>query len=260
MGETPITSLPEGLTVGGWLDLSGTPITSLPQGLTVGGGLYLSGTQITSLPEGLTVGGGLDLRGTQIKSLPEGLTVGGGLYLRGTQITSLPEGLTVGGGLDLRGTQISNPDHYTRLKNGDMVDGKYIYCDDMLVHIKRKKKIGDYTFYIGKIKGLNVLYDGENYAHCKSFRDGVNDIEFKKAKDRGADQYKDFTMETVVTADEAKMMYRIITGACKAGTEHFVNGLQSIKKKYTVRELIDITEGQYRSEVFKAFFAKSTKG
>ena len=184
----------------------------------------------------------------------------GNLDLEGAEITALPEGLTVGDRLDLRGTQISNPNHYTRLKNGDMVDGKYIYCDDMLVHIKRKKKIGDYTFSVGKIKGMNVLFDGENYAHCKSFQDGVNDIEFKKAKDRGADQYRDYTMETVVTAEEAKTMYRIITGACKAGTEHFVNGLQSVEKKYTVRELIDITEGQYRSEVFKAFFTKSTKG
>ena len=181
---------------------------------------------------------------------------GGSLYLSRTQITELPEGLTVGGWLDLRGTQITNPKHYKKLKNGDFVNGKYLYCDDMLIHVKRKKKIGEYTFFVGKIKGMNVLYDGENYAHCKSFKDGVNDIEFKKAKDRGADQYKGYTLETVVTAEEAKTMYRIITGACKAGTEHFVNGLQSIKKKYTVRELIDITEGQYRSEVFKNFFQK----
>ena len=182
--------------------------------------------------------------------------VGGRLDLRGTQITALPEGLTVGGWLDLSGTQISNPNHYKRFKNGDVVDGKYIYCDGMLVHIKRKKKIGDYTFYIGKIKGMNVLFDGENYAHCKSFKDGINDLEFKKAKDRGADQYRDYTMDTVVTAEEAKTMYRIITGACKAGTEHFVNGIQHVKKKYTVRELIDITEGQYRSDVFKSFFER----
>ena len=201
-------------------------------------------------------GGWLDLSDTQITSLPEGLTVGGSLYLRNTQITSLPEGLTVGGSLDLRNTQISNPRHYKKLKNGDVVEGKYIYCDNMLIHIKRKKKIGEYTFYVGKIKRLNVLTDGENYAHCNNFRDGLADLEFKKAKDRGAKQYKDCTMETVVSAEEAMTMYRIITGACKAGTEHFVNGLQKVKKKYTVREIIDLTEGQYRSEVFKQFFKR----
>ena len=182
---------------------------------------------------------------------------GGSLDLRGTQITALPDGLTVGGWLDLEGTQITNPKHYKRLKNGDFVDGNYIYCDDMLIHVKRKKIIGDYTFFVGKIKGLNVIFDGKNYAHCESFKDGVYDIEFKKAKDRGASQYKNYTLETVVTADEAKTMYRVITGACKAGTEHFVNGLQDVKKKYTIRELIDITEGQYRAEIFKNFFKKN---
>jgi len=105
---TQITSLPEGLSVGGSLDLRGTQITSLPEGLSVGGSLYLRGTQITSLPEGLSVGGSLDLRGTQITSLPEGLLVEGSLDLRGTQITSLPEGLSVEGSLYLRGTQITS--------------------------------------------------------------------------------------------------------------------------------------------------------
>ena len=178
---------------------------------------------------------------------------GGGLDLSGTQITALPENLTVGGGLDLRGTQITDSTH-KKLKNGDYVAGKYLYCDDMLIHVKRKKKIGEYTYFVGKIKGVNVIFDGENYAHCKSFKDGVNDLEFKKAKNRGAEQYKDYTKETVVTFEEAKTMYRIITGACKVGTENFIKGVKTIKKTYTVQEIIDITEGQYRADVFKAFF------
>ena len=166
----------------------------------------------------------------------------------------MPEGLTVGGSLDLSGTSITNPKHYKKLENGDYVAGKYLYCDDMLVHVKRRKKIGDYVYFTGKIKGVNVIYDGENYAHCKSFKDGVKDIEFKKAKERGAEQYKNYNKQTVVTAEEAKTMYRVITGACKVGTENFIKGLRSVKKKYTVQELIDLTEGQYRSEVFKSFF------
>ena len=72
------------------------------------GSLLLSGTGITSLPEGLTVGGDLDLEDcTGITSLPEGLAVGGYIDLRGTRITSLPEGLTVGGDLGQRWTRIS---------------------------------------------------------------------------------------------------------------------------------------------------------
>ena len=91
----------------GSLDLRNTPITSLPDGLTVGGYLYLEGTPITSLPDGLTVGGSLYLEGTPITSLPDGLTVGGDLWLNGTPITSLPDGLTVGGWLSLYNTPLA---------------------------------------------------------------------------------------------------------------------------------------------------------
>ena len=136
------------------------------------------------------------------------------------------------------------------------MEGKYLYCDDTLIHVKRKRKIGEYTYYVGKINGMNAIYDGENYAHCKDFRDGVNDLEFKKAKDRGAEQYRDYTMDTVVSFEDAKTMYRIITGSCKAGTENFVSGLRSVKKQYTVREIIEITKNAYRGEVFKTFFTK----
>ncbi|EBT9549535.1 hypothetical protein INJ43_003549 [Salmonella enterica] len=107
-------ALPDNLTVGGWLDLSGTSITALPDNLTVGGGLDLRGTSITALPDNLTVGGGLDLRGTSITTLPDNLTVGGGLYLSGNSITTLPDNLTVGGWLDLSGNSITTlPDNLT---------------------------------------------------------------------------------------------------------------------------------------------------
>ena len=49
-------------------------------------------------------------------------------------------------------------------------------------------------------------------------------------------------------------MYRIITGARQQGTENFVNNLKKIKDKYTVKEIIEITAGQYKSEIFKKYF------
>ena len=69
------------------LDLADTPITSLPDNLTVGGNLYLGNTPITSLPNNLTVGGYLGLSGTKITSLPDNLTVGGGLFLKNTPLS-----------------------------------------------------------------------------------------------------------------------------------------------------------------------------
>lgn len=77
---------------------------------------------------------------------------------------------------------------------------------------------------------------------------------FKSAADRGADQYRGISLDDSFTVEELKTMYRVITGACKAGTEFFVNSLKDLKDKYTVREVIEMTDGQYNAEKFKEFF------
>ena len=163
-----------------------------------------------------------------------------------------------GGGLDLSGctglTQL--PDKYKprKLKNGDYKAGRYLYADNILTHIKRVKKIGKYYYYIGKIRDKNVIFDGTHYAHCKSFSDGAKDIEFKIAKERGAEQYKKLKPSDTVTKDDAITMYRVITGACRAGTDGFVDSLGKLEDKYTIAEIVEITKGQYGAAVFKAFW------
>ena len=236
-------------------------MTALPDNLTVGGSLDLSGcTGLTALPDNLTVGGWLDLRRcTGLTALPDNLTVGGSLDLSGcTGLTALPDNLTVGGSLDLRRCTglTAIPDIYKlrKLKNGDYKAGRYLYADNILTHIKRVKKMGKYYYYIGKIRGKNVIFDGKHYAHCKSFSDGVKDIEFKNAKERGAKQYRQLKLSDTVTKDDAITMYRIITGACRAGTDGFVDSLGKTKDKYTIAEIIEITKGQYGAAVFENFF------
>jgi hypothetical protein len=181
---------------------------------------------------------------------------GGSLDLSGTQITALPENLTVGDSLDLSHTQIENRDNYKKLTEGDYVPGRYIYCDEILTHVKRKRTFGKYTYYVGKIKGKNVISDGKFYAHCTDFKSGVADLEFKAAKDRGAEQYRSYTLDTVLTPPDAMTMYRIITGACRAGTQSFVDSLGKLKESYTVGEIIELTKGHYGAERFKSFFAE----
>ena len=64
--NTPITSLPSGLTVDGYLNLYNTKITSLPSDLSIGGDLNLGNTPITSLPSDLSIGGDLNLFNTPL--------------------------------------------------------------------------------------------------------------------------------------------------------------------------------------------------
>ena len=85
--HSDIPYLPEGLKIGGNLNLSYTPkLKSLPSDLDIKGDIYLEGSNIASLPEGLKVGGDLDLAYTKITSLPKGLEVGGDLYIENTEL------------------------------------------------------------------------------------------------------------------------------------------------------------------------------
>jgi hypothetical protein len=144
-----------------------------------------------------------------------------------------------------------------KLKDGDYVEGRYMYADGVLTQVKSKKTCGKYTIYYGKIKTHNVVYDGVYYAHCKTIREGIKDIEFKHAKDRGLDEYKELTLDSVIKKDDAITMYRVITGACQQGTQMFIDELgDSIKDEYTISEIIELTSGEYGSDTFRRFFVK----
>ena len=107
--HSDIPYLPEGLKIGGNLNLSYTPkLKSLPSDLDVKGDIYLDSSNIASLPEGLKVGGDLDLSDTQVELLPKGLQVGGTLDLGRTKITSLPKGLKVNEDLILTKSALLN--------------------------------------------------------------------------------------------------------------------------------------------------------
>ena len=202
----------------------------------------------------------LNLRGTGITALPDNLTVGDLLDLRGTGITALPDNLTVGGWLNLEGTGIATEEcgEVKSLREGDYVENRYLYADGILTHVKGRRKVGEYTFYIGRIKGRNVVSDGENYAHCDRLRDGIADLMYKTAKDRGAEQYRGMKLDEVMSVSDAAIMYRVITGACRQGTEAFMRGLgDRLKQEYTIRECIALTEGQYGHEAFKRFWEEN---
>ena len=181
----------------------------------------------------------------------------GSLDLSGSSITALPEGLTVGGWLYLSGSSIKNTWNVHRLRNGDYKTGNYLYCDDILTHVKKKKTVNGYTYFLGKIPGRNVVFDGKNYAHCKNLREGIRDLLFKSANDRGSVQYKNVSLDTEMSVDDLVTMYRVITGACRQGSQSFVDSLgDKLKEKYTVKEAIELTRGQYGGERFESFFTE----
>ncbi len=258
-GCTSLESLPENLTVGGWIDLIGcTSLKSLPKNLAAGGSIDLRVcTSLKTLPENLTVGGSIYLNDcTSLKSLPKNLAAGGSIDLRGcTSLKTLPENLAVGRSIYLNGCTSLKTQKIKKLKDGDYVPGRYLYADGILTHVKRRKAVNGITYYQGKIPNRNVVYDGKNYAHCKDFRTGIADLIFKSAKERGAGQYRQDPLDKPFTVPELATRYRVITGACQQGTQAFIDSFgDQIKERYTIREVIELTKGQYGAGRFAEFY------
>lgn len=257
LDHTRITEVPGDLFVGGSLSLAHAPLKNLPDGLSIPGSLNLHESEVTKLPKSLTVCGMLDISCTPITEMPEDLVVGEWLNLYATRIKRMPESLKISPryGYKIWNHDIINADGVSRLKEGEYVPGRYLYADGILTLVRRRKTFKDYIFYEGRIPGKNVVSDGIYYAHCASFREGIEDIAYKRAKDRGKEQYANLTLDSVLPAQEMITMYRVITGACRQGTEDFVASLGELKPAYSIREAIEITQGEYGSDRFKAFFS-----
>ncbi len=226
------------------------------------GDLDLRDTAITQLPEGLTVGESIDLEGTGITQLPEGLTVGGYLDLENcTGITQLPEGLTVGGDLYLRDASITHAKYNKKLPTDfftfiwEYKGRQFIKCDGIFSQIIEKKGNVFKTKYIGKDKIQYIVTDGSGrYAHGDSIHEAKEDLLYK-ISNRDTSRYENLTPESNLTFEESIQCYRIITGACAAGTKDFVTRhLKQQKESYTIAEIGTLTRGHFGNEDFRKFF------
>lgn len=65
-----IKSLPKGLIVGEYLDISNTFVREIPSDISIEFSLSIKNTPITRIPENLKLKGDLDIRETDIRSLP----------------------------------------------------------------------------------------------------------------------------------------------------------------------------------------------
>lgn len=265
--NTDITELPDSFIVAGNLVLGETHIKKLPNNLIVGGCLDISDTDITELPDNLTVGDNLILRNTKIKELPDNLTVSGNIFLNDTKITKFPDNLKVYGHIKMNNKiYIPNNDLSKEEKNKVVFwkrDGvEYIKADGIFsvieahhdnVYKVHKLFQGDRTFYL--------VTDGEgHWAHGDTLAEAKSDLIYK-INDRDTSAYKNLSLDDTLSVEEAIAAYRTITGACLTGTRYFIeNKLPSPHKdKYTIREIIKLTNGEYGGEKFAKFFEKNSK-
>ena len=195
--------------------------------------------------------GSLDLRGTGITSLHEGLAVGGSIYLRGTGITDTS---------NVKKLTAEQRSKIARLRNPLLIwewnGRKYIKIDGMFSVLDSHRGNVYVTRRIGKKDQMYIVTDGEgHYAHGDTYKEAKEDLIFK-INDRDTSQYEKMGLDDTLTYEEAIAAYRTITGACSAGTRNYIETRlpQPHKDKYTIREIIKLTEGEYGGDRFKKFF------
>ena len=195
------------------------------------------------------------------------MTIGGGLSLANNQLTSVefPEGMTIGGGLSLYNNQLtSNPDtsHINQIApdvfHWEWRGRRYIKADDIFQQVIKQRGNVYVVRSIGSDKDQYLVTDGNGkWAHGDTVKEAKGDLIYK-ISNRDKSKYEGWAMQTEVSFEEAIEAYRVITGACAAGTKGFVERMTPGQRKdrYTVAEIIKLTKGQYGHEAFKAFFGK----
>ena len=97
------------------------------------------------------------------------------------------------------------------------------------------------------------------YAHGDTVKQAREALLYKLSENRDTTPYRAWTLDTSVTKRQAIQSYMAITGACAAGTQHFVETRfdDKVPTRTTVRKVIEMTAGQYQSDVYKKFFTEN---
>ena len=138
-----------------------------------------------------------------------------------------------------------------------LLDKKFqecVYIDGIISIVISKHK------NVYKVRNLNetkesfIVQDGDIYSHGSTIQEAKDSLIYK-ISNRDTSKFDNYTFKTELTLKEAIEMYRVITGACESGTRYFVETVLTDKKeKYTVQEVITLTQGQYNHEKLVEFF------
>ena len=284
MVNSKITKLRDNLTLKR-LDSHGSSLSELPRGLKVKRSLNISDTKITEIPDDCEFGY-LDMENTKITKLRDNLTLND-LRVDYSSISELPKNLVVYENLSIENTHIKIlPEDCLALIvfcDCELNDERYeIYCGhdyhlkDEIVHISHpsgreflhvdgmlseviEKKGNVYHVRNGVNEPISyIVTDGNNHwAHGYTLDIAKQDLLYKMSE-RDKSEYEHLTLDSDLTFDEAIACYRVITGACKLGTQNYIENRLPYPRKgtYTIREIIELTKDEYGGDTFREFFEK----
>ncbi|MCK9325665.1 MAG: hypothetical protein M0P69_09230 [Bacteroidales bacterium] len=271
-------------TIGRWLDVQGADArTAFPNLKTIGAWLDVQGADTRkAFPELTTIGGWLDARGADARTaFPKLTTIGRGVDVQDAdRRTVFPEVTVIGGKLDVQGADRRTVFPKLKHENSDkakqiarrnlthsLLKSGYMLQDGILSkHIASRKLANGLIVHTGIIVGkTNKTYVIETpdgvYAHGDTVKQAREALLYKLDNTRDTTPYKAWTLDTSITKRQAIQSYMAITGACETGTRHFVETTFSDKvpARTTVQKVIEMTAGQYKSDVYKNFFTENNK-
>ncbi len=263
--QSSLSELPKGLKVKGVLNISHTKITEIPDDCEFGG-LFMNGTKITKLRDNLTLGG-LIIEKSSITELPKNLVVYVVLNIKNTSIKCLPKdclATIVFCDFELKDERYNkNNKGYYKLKDEivhiiHLSGREFLHVDGILSEVIEKKG-NVYHVRNGVDEPITyVVTDNNNHwAHGDTLEEAKKDLRYKMSV-RDKSEYEKLTLDSELTFDEAVACYRVITGACRAGTQDYLEHRlpEPVKEKYTIREIIDLTKDEYGGDTFREFFEK----
>ena len=96
---------------------------------------------------------------------------------------------------------------------------------------------------LNKLKKVYVAKKGKFYAHGKTIKQAVNDVNFKYLQEN-------FDLNEIVSEIKTKKTisvneYRLLTGACSVGVQNFIEENNIKESELPLNKVIEITKGYW---------------
>ena len=249
----------------GYLNCLSAKEVNIPQLTTIGGSLDFGSAKEVNIPQLTTIGGYLYCGSAKV-SLPKLTTIGGYLDC-GSAKVSFPKLTTIGGYLDCGSAKVSLPKlkykndtkrAKARVRSAFRRKG-FVLFDGILAEIIDTKTRAYGSLHklrvVGSHKVSFCIEANGVFSHGDTVKEARESLLYK-ISNRDKSAYEGWTLDKVITKKQAIESYRVITGACESGTRHFVEKQGELKCKYTVAEIIQLTDGQFGNDEYRAFFDK----
>ena len=236
------------------LNLTGNPISMLPKGLKVQWTLIISRTAIRTIPEDSYIGYSIIARDSQLTEILGRKVMAGTIGVTGSPISRISSDIICKEIVCDKRVKVETYRFHLKKAIDFHPNGKYVVCDDIFSEVVEHK--GNVWRCVDIKRGNEhyIVTDGKrHYAHGETIDSAKLDLRFKVNK-RTLTDYRKLKLDDSLSFEDAYTCYREITGACRFGTDQFIQSLSEVKESYTIREIIELTKGKYGHSTFAWFF------